>query len=401
MKLLYIHQYFLTPKDTAGTRSYWIAKELIKNGHQVTMLTTSSRIDSKIKRVDVDGIDVIYLKVPYSQHMGIIQRLKSFLSFMLKSARIALKEKNVDLLIATSTPLTIGFPALVVKKLKKTPFLFEVRDLWPEVPIQMGGLNNKFAIKLAQWFEKTIYKNSIHVVALSPGMEEGVLKVGTPQNKVSMIPNMSKIDVFWSREKNEGLAKKLGLRTDTFKTVYFGAMGIANGMDYIIEGIKHLKDNSKFEFIFMGGGSTEFLLKKKCEDLGIHNAHFLGGFSLKELSEIVNFCDVSLVTFADLPILSTNSPNKLFDSLSAGKPIIVNSPGWTKEMVENNDCGVFVDPKNPKDLADKILFFNENPETCKRMGRNARSLAETKYDKSILCREFTDVVASLEKRINK
>ena len=363
------------------------------------MLTSSSKIESKIKRVTIDGIDVIYLKVPYSQYMTIFQRLKSFVNFMFQSTRLALKQKNIDLLIATSTPLTVGFPALVVKKLKKTPFLFEVRDLWPEVPIQMGGLNNKFIIKIALWFEKTIYKNAEHVVALSPGMLDGVVKRDIAPEKVSMIPNMSKIDVFGSREKNLQFIERLGLKKDSFKVVYFGAMGIANGMDYIIDGIKKLKDNEDIEFVFMGGGSTEPILKEKCIGLGIENAHFLGGFGLEELSEIVNLCDVSLVTFADLPILATNSPNKLFDSLSAGKPIIVNSPGWTKDLVKDYECGLFVDPKKPEELTNAILSLKADPEKCLKMGLNSRKLAENKFDKSILCKEFANVVGNLEKTI--
>ncbi|RKN76944.1 glycosyltransferase family 4 protein [Ulvibacterium marinum] len=400
MKILYIHQYFHTPSEPAGTRSYWISQELIKNGHEVTMLSASSKIDQKIKKVNIDGIDVIYLKVPYSQYMSIFKRLSSFINFMIRSTRMALKEKDVDLVIATSTPLTIGFPALVVKKFKKTPFLFEVRDLWPEVPIQMGGLNNKLAIKLALWFEKTIYKNAIHVVALSPGMEEGVIKRDISSEKVSMIPNMSKIDIFWSRDKDLTLLQKLGLKQNSFKVVYFGAMGLANGMDYIIDGIKHLNNNADIEFVFMGGGATEPVLKEKCKNHNIENVHFLGGFGLVELSEIVNLCDVSLITFADLPILATNSPNKLFDSLSAGKPIIVNSPGWTKDLVEQYECGLYVDPKNPQDLSSKVLFLKENPESCEKMGQNARRLAENKYDKSILCSEFADVVNSIEQKIS-
>lgn len=399
MKILYIHQYFLTPEDDAGTRSYWISQELIKDGHEVVMLTSSSKVEEKIERKDVDGIDVIYLKVPYNQAMSILQRLLSFVRFMVQSARIALKEENVDLVVATSTPLTIGFPALVVKKFRKTPFLFEVRDLWPEVPIQMGGLNNKLLIKLAEWFEKTIYKNAIHIVALSPGMLDGVIKRDIPTNKVSMIPNMSKIDYFWSREKDHTLTEKLGLKRDSFKIVYFGSMGIANGMDYIIDAIKEIKDRTGIEFVFMGGGATEPVLKKQCDDYGITNAHFLGGFPLRELSDVVNFCDVCLITFADLPILATNSPNKLFDSLSAGKPVIVNSPGWTKKMVEDHRCGVFTDPKNPKDLANKVIWLKENPDECKEMGLNSRKLAETTYDKSILCREFADVVSGLETKL--
>lgn len=128
----------------------------------------------------------------------------------------------------------------------------------------------------------------------------------------------------------------------------------------------------------------------------ISSTHFLGGIGLEELSEIVNLCDISLVTFADIPILATNSPNKLFDSLSAGKPIIVNSPGWTRDLVEDHNCGFFVDPKSPQDLASKILYLQKQPEVCKEMGLNSRKLAETKYDKSILCKKFVDVVESLQ-----
>lgn len=396
MKILYIHQYFNTPNEWGGTRSYWISKELIDRGYHVTMLTTSSKIESKIKRENIDGIEVISLKVPYSQRMGIFKRLLSFVNFMLKSTWVALKEKDVDLVISTSTPLTVGFPALVIKKLNKTPFVFEVRDLWPEVPIQMGGLKNKSFIKLALWFEKTIYQNAIHVIALSPGMQDGVISRNIPPNKVSMIPNMSKIDVFWSRKKDEDLIKKMNLKKESFKVVYFGAMGLANGMDYIIDAINYLKTNNEIEFLFMGGGATEPLLKERCKNEGIVNAYFYGGFPLNELSDIVNLCDASLVTFSNIPILATNSPNKLFDSLSAGKAIIVNSPGWTKDMVEEHNCGIFVDPENPKVLADKIVYLKENPETCKKMGQNARILAETKYDKSILCKEFVRVIESLE-----
>ena len=149
MKVLYIHQYFKTPKDPGGTRSYWISRELIKKGHRVTMLTTSANIDSKLKRITIDEIDVVYLKVPYSQHMSVLKRIISFVRFMLKSAIVALREEFVDLAVATSTPLTIGFTALVFKKLSITPYLVEIRDLWPEVPIQMRGIKNNLLIKMA------------------------------------------------------------------------------------------------------------------------------------------------------------------------------------------------------------------------------------------------------------
>ena len=391
--ILYIHQYFKTPNEAGGTRSYWLAKKLVDNGFNITMFTTSDNLNEKKVVKIVDGIKVVYIKLPYSQKMNISQRLYSFISFMIKASFFAFKEKNIDLIFATSTPLTVGFPALVLKKIKKIPYLFEVRDLWPEVPIQMGGLKNKLLQKLAIYFEKTIYKNAKHIIALSPGMYDGVIKY-VSSSKVSMIPNMSKIDEFWQRKKNLSLINKLGLKGSSFKIIHFGALGLANGIDSIIESAKLLKDDSSIEFVFIGGGSLEKSLIKQCKKYNLSSVHFLGKFNMQETSEIVNFCDVSIVSFLNIPILYTNSPNKLFDSLSAGKPIIVNSAGWTKDLVEKNKCGYYVNPSIHQELMEKILFLKENPKIVLEMGENSRKLAENVYDKLLLTNQFLDVIKS-------
>lgn len=396
MKILYLHQYFKTPDKPGGTRSYWNSLELIKNGHSVTVICYSRDAEEKISRETRNGIDIITLKIDYSQSMGVMNRLKAYIHFMLVSTHIALKQKDIDFVIATSTPLTIGFPALVLKKFKKIPYLFEVRDLWPEVPIQMGGLKNKLLIKLAKWFEKTIYKNASHIVALSPGMEDGVIETGIPKTKITMIPNMAKIDEFWSRPLNKQLIEELKINPNTFKVIYFGAMGEANAIEYILETAELLKENKDIEFIFIGNGAKKGLIIETIENKSLGNVSYLGLFAMEKTSELVNLCDVSLVTFSNIPILYTNSPNKLFDSLSAGKPIIVNSKGWTKKLVEEHECGIFVDPESPQDFAEKLLDLKESPQLRKKMGINSRKLAETEYDKSILCEKFVSVVNSIK-----
>lgn len=394
MKIVYIHQYFLTPKEPGGTRSFWIAKEMISQGHKVTMITSSNKYKENIRKVTIEGIEVIYLKEEYSQNMTVLRRLLAFFKFMYKATIIAFKEKKVDLVFATSTPLTIGIPALLLKKFRNIPYVFEVRDLWPEVPIQMGALNNPMLRKIAVLLEKTIYKNAKHIIALSPGMADGVLKY-EKSCKVSVVPNMSKIDAFWPRERNIELVNDLELSSQTFKVIHFGALGVANGAETILESAKLLESDKTVEFIFIGGGSTEQYLKNKVEELGLSNVHFLGKFSMKDTSEIVNFCDVSIVSFKDLPILYTNSPNKLFDSLSAGKPIIVNSAGWTKDLVEENNCGYYVNPNKPEELVEKIKYLQDNREVIKDMGERSRFLAEHKFDKSILAKEVVSIINSL------
>lgn len=394
MKILYIHQYYITPSQPGATRSYWVSQKLKERGDRITMLTSTSTVkDNENKgRVCVDGIDVIYLEIPYHGTMSIRERMLAFVKFAFHSSRWALKIKNIDLVIATSTPLTVGIPALVLKWFRGTPYIFEVRDLWPEVPIQMGGLKNKVAIKLARWLEKTIYNNARHIIALSPGMQEGVVEKGIAPSKVSMIPNMSKPDAFWPRPNNKAVIHQFGLKEDTFKVIYFGALGLANSLDVIVQAARILKEDPSIEFIFAGGGGFENELKKQCQNLQLPNVSILGNFPMKTLSEIVNLADVSLVTFMNLPILATNSPNKLFDSLSAGKPVIVNSAGWTKDLVEENNCGLYVKPDDPADLAEKIITLKNNPDLCVEMGRNSRRLAENKYDKDILCNQIVETI---------
>lgn len=394
MKILYIHQYFKTPAEPGGTRSYWIAKELISRGHEVIMISSSQKIEKQLETKIINGIRVIYLKVPYDNSMGIIMRLWSFLKFMFRSTYAALKQKNIDLVIATSTPLTVGFPALVLYYLKNIPYLFEVRDLWPEVPIQMGALKNSFFRKCAIMFEHLIYKKAKHIVALSPGMQNGVLKTGTPPGKVSMIPNMAKIDKFYPHEITSEIFQKYKLKKNSFKVIHFGAMGLTNGLEYIIEAADLLKNKNidDIDFIILGDGAIKHKLEQETRNRKLNNVHFLGIFPMYETSEIVNACDVSLVSFANLPILATNSPNKFFDSLSAGKPIIVNSNGWTKDIVETYECGYYVDVTKPEELTDLLIKIKSQKEELSKRGKNARRLAETKYDKSILCKEFADII---------
>lgn len=402
MRVLYINQYFRTPKESGSTRSYWVSQELLKTNHQVTMVCHSNQLldgnqKEIIKTTIVDGIKVISIKNSYSNCMGSFQRIMSFLKFMFFSTYVVLKEKDVDLVFASSTPLTIAFPALMRKWFRGTKFVFEVRDLWPEAPIQLGFIKNPMIIKFLRRFEKTTYKNASHVIALSPGMQEGVVKY-IPLEKTSMIPNMAKIDKFWPRPVDPAINDQFNLSQSTFKLVYFGTMGMANGMEYLIEAIQIIEQKQipNLEFIFMGEGAKKKDLLQLSGQLSHVKVSVLDLQPMDNVSLIVNNSDLSICTFSNIPILKTNSPNKLFDSLSAGKASIVNSYGWTKDIVENYNCGVYVDPTDATDFVNKLQDLVKDSATLDKMGQNARKLAEDKFDKSYLCKQVTEV---LEKQI--
>lgn len=394
MNILYIHQYFVTPDEPGGTRSYWIARELVKRGHQVVMVTSAFNGNHKEGLTSIDGIDVIYIKNAYDNSMSAGRKIFSFVNFIRKAIKESSKQKDVDVVFATSTPLTVGYVALRLKAKKKWPYVFEVRDLWPEFPIEVGAIKNKLTIRLLRRLEKCIYDKSEHIVALSPGMKEGVIMAGVLEEKVSMIPNMAKPDKFYPHEPNQEIANRFGIDLTKFNVIHFGSMGRANGLQYIIEAAKCLKDagDDDVRFIFMGSGATEPVIKKLSEDYGLNNVSFLGSHKMNVVAEVVNCCDASITTFLNLPVLKTNSPNKLFDSLSAGKPIIVNSAGWTKDMVEQEHCGFYVDVEHPEELAQKLGFYKGQKEILKQMGENARRLSLEVYDKDILAAKVADVL---------
>ncbi|MFB5662693.1 glycosyltransferase family 4 protein [Alteribacillus sp. HJP-4] len=407
MKILYIHQYFKTRESSAGIRSYEFAKKLVEKGHTVTMLTGDSKliINEKpfkksifINEYYIERIHVIAIKNKYSNYMSYSRRIISFLNFLFLSSLKSIFLKDYDVIYATSTPLTVGVPALLIKKIKKTPYVFEVRDLWPEAPKQMGAIKSPVILKLLTKLEKTIYKNSSHIVALSPGMELGVRNSGIDKNDISMVPNCCDLDLFKTVKNKEFFINKFELQNNLV-VIHPGSMGSANGLEYLIKAAYYLKqkNNNNVKFLLTGDGGTKPILKKMCKNYRLNNVIFTGNIPKKSMPDLLAACDLSITSFKNIPILATNSPNKFFDSLAAGLPTIVNSNGWTKEIVEKNDIGFYTDPKDPKRLAELLddLSKMESKILLKDMGNRARKLAESKYDRNKLALQVEKILCDV------
>ncbi|MBC1473835.1 glycosyltransferase family 4 protein [Listeria grandensis] len=392
MKILYLHQYFATRNSYTSTRSYEFAKKLIEHGHEVTMLTTDTFLtgDTPYKEVKnmkyyhVDGIEVIAVKNDYSNYMGLVQRSKSFLSYMHHAYKIGKELKGMDIMFSTSTPLTIAIPTLRLQRKLKIPFVFEVRDLWPEAPKQMKAIKSQFVIKMLQHLEKRVYKKAEHIISLSPGMTEGIVATGIQAEKITMIPNLSDLALFdleqdYKMEKRT-LAERFSLK-DAFIMLHLGAMGEANGLDYIVEAAKILQDRKQDEIkIIIGGdGKSKPRLEKFCAKHRLTNVIFSGHVSRKDVPIYTSLADITMTCFKPLPILATNSPNKFFDSLAAGRPIIVNSDGWTKDIVQKYDIGYYVDPAEPEELAEKLIELQNQRTELRAQQSKIRNIAEEHY----------------------
>ena len=399
MHILYIHQHFATPEGSTGTRSYEFARRWIKQGHKVTVLTGHYDIgglqagQGAIQRQSIDGINVIVVAAKYSNKLSFVRRVISFCSFLVLATYTGLREQGVDVVYATSTPLTVGIPAMVIKWLRRKPFVFEVRDQWPEIPIELGIIRNKIMIKFFLWLEKTIYKNSSGIVALSPGMAEGIKDVTVNSKPITIVPNCSDLDVFRPDIEGSQIREKHGW-DDKFVLLHFGAMGKANGLDFVVDAAEKLADNKNIHFVLIGDGSEKQKLKDIIAKTGLANIEILDSVLKAEVPFGVAAADVSMIIFANHPILEHNSANKFFDSLAAGKPVLLNYSGWQRKILEDNGAGFGCDLCDVDEFVEKVLYLNSHRDKLAEMGQNARRIAEEKFDRDKLATEALDVISS-------
>jgi glycosyltransferase involved in cell wall biosynthesis len=402
MHILYLHQYFITREGVGGTRSYEFARYFVAQGHTVTMVTAAESSlpwsGGLFRRRVVDGIDVVEVRAGYANYqqgtaISYPRRILAFALFALASVLAALRVNRPDVVFATSTPLTIGLPGMVASSYHAVPLVFEVRDLWPEAPIQMGALRNPLLIALARWLERAIYRRSAHVVALSPGMAEGVIAAGTPPQRVSVIPNACDLDLFSPEVDGAEFREQLGT-AGKFVCTYFGAMGDANDLQQVVEAARLLRERGEegIAFVLHGRGKRRAALEAYCAEHHLTNVIFSrASLTKQEVARLVAASDVGMTIYRNLPVLYTCSPNKLFDTFAAGKPALVNSPGWLRELVEQHQAGVYARPDDAAHLAEQIVALRDDPERLRRYGENARRLAESRFDRRTLAAQLLEV----------
>ena len=407
MHILYLHQYFATRQGKTGTRSYEFARYLVKKGHRVTMITSGLQNaqfpvegDNKYAILETEGIKVVSIAAGYNDPydgtaMPGWRRMLKFYEFARLAVRVGMKLDKPDVVFATHTPLTVGLAGIKLSRHFKVPFVFEVRDIWPDALVNVGALKNPLIIWWLRRMAKKIYAAANHIIALSPGMKDSIVRIGVPENQVTVIPNCCDLDLFRPELNGEDSRKRLGLG-NRFAAVYFGAMGFANGLEYVIEAARILSERGRDQIVIVlhGDGGKKLELKKMVGDYKLTNVVFSDLVPDKaEVARIIAGCNACLVIYRATKE-HTWSPNKMFDALAAGKPVLINVSGWLGETIENNNCGKCVDSCRPETLADALEELADNPQMCREMGLNARSLAEQKFARAKLAEHLETVLSS-------
>lgn len=405
MHILYFHQYFNTPKCAGGTRSYEMASELVRRGHEVTMICLFQGDDIGLKwktwpffkSGQIDGINVIQLNVLYNNYRSLFWRAIIFFMFALWGIFVALTAEY-DLIFATSTPLTAAIPGIFARFFRQKPFVFEIRDLWPELPKAMGVVKSKTILGLMSLLEMISYRAADGCVALSPGMKSGIVKRCFRRKPVKVIPNGCDLEIF-----KPGIRAELNLpniNENDFTAIFTGAHGVANGLDSVLDAAKELKFRKRndIKIFFVGDGKMKPGLLKRASEEKLDNCFFLDPVPKIGLANLLNKFDVGLMILKNVEAFyHGTSPNKFFDYISAGLPIVNNYPGWLAEMIKEFNCGIVVNPDNPKAFADALCFMADNPLKRIKYSRNSRRLAEEKFDRKILSKKFADFLTSFKK----
>ena len=382
---------------SGGTRSFEFARRLAAAGHEVNVITAD--VDRTRERESgpehIDGIHVHWLPVAYSNQMSYLLRIVAFFKFAFLAAKQA-RRVGGDVVFATSTPLTIAIPGVIASRALKIPMVFEVRDLWPEMPIAIGALRNPVTKFMARTLERFAYRNSEHIIALSPGMADGVAGAGYPREQISVIPNGCDIDLlqFDANARDRFLQEHPYLTTAPL-VVYGGTLGRINGVGYLVDiAFASRGLGLGVNFLIVGNGYERQAIEDKARQLGVlgENIWIIPPVSKIDMAAVLSAADLATSLVIDLPELWKNSANKFFDALASGTPIAINHQGWQAGLLEKSGAGIVLPAVNAQEAARQIAELVCDEVKLASAANAAKQLAVDLFDRERLAAEFINIL---------
>jgi glycosyltransferase involved in cell wall biosynthesis len=400
--ILLIHQAFTSLDEPGGTRHHELARYLASQGHRVTIIASpisyltgkasTTKIPWSEEHADGDLITIIRAYTYPALHRSFAYRLISFFSFMVSSFFIGLRVRNVDLVWGTSPPIFQGLTSWLLAKIEHIPFLFEVRDLWPAFAVAVGVLKNPWLIQLSEWLESFLYRRANLVVANSPGFIKFIQSRGV--SRVELVPNGTDTNMF-TPDVDGGTFKRSHGIDAKFVVLYAGAHGLSNDLGIVLMAAKKLIPRTDILFVFLGDGKDKPALQAQAVVEGLNNTLFLDPVPKVEMPAAIAAADACIAILKPVDMYKTTYPNKVFDYMAAGKPVILAIDGVIREVIENANGGIAVQPGDPEGLSQAVLELADNPRLAQQMGSQARSYVEDHFDRSILAAKLMELMLEM------
>ena len=403
MHILLIHQVFAALDEAGGTRHHEFARYLAAQGHQVTVITSSVSYlsgnaltppSAPLSRFagEGTGVRVIHAANYRALHKSFLHRLLFFVSFMASSFWIGLGVKNVDVVWGTSPPIFQGATAWALARLKRVPFLFEVRDLWPKFAIAVGVLKNKVLIRMSLWLERFLYRRADRVIVNSPAYVDHVRERGA--RRVDLVPNGADPDMFDPSDPGEAFRTRNGL-TDKIVVLYAGAHGMSNDLGVVLEAARQLADRPGVRIVFLGDGKEKANLQEQAKRLNLTNVLFLSPVPKTDMPQTLAGTDACIAILKPIEEYKTPYPNKVFDYMAAGRPVVLAIDGVIRDVIEAGQCGIFSPPGDPSALAAAIRSLADNPERSRRMGLAGRKYLEENFSRAKIAGQLLMILEEL------
>lgn len=395
MRIVYLHQYFLTPDMAGGTRSFEMARRLVARGHEVHMITSDQGGTGPRWRRSVEaGIDVHWAGVRYDNAMSRGARMRAFARFAARATARALT-LPADVIFATSTPLTIAIPGLIASSLKRIPFVFEVRDMWPAVPIALGAIRHPLAVRAAHWLERAAYGGAARIVALAPGMRDEIVATGVDPDRIAVIPNGCDLELFGQAAGPSPRQTHPWLGTRDM-VLFAGTVGRISGVDYFVRlAAATARLDPGIRFVIIGTGGERDAVRALAVRLGVlgENLFMLDPMPKREVAAWYRAADMVAALFTGPPVAWRNAvQNKFFDALAAARPVANNFDGWQTRIALEADVGIMLDPDDATAAADSLVAALRNPEWRAGVPDRALRLARERFDRDVLAGQLESVL---------
>lgn len=394
MHILIIHQAFAAINEPGGTRHHELARYLIQRGHRVTIIASPvsylTGTTGKTQETLEEGIDIIRAYVYRAHNKSFVHRVFAFLSFMVSSFIAGLRVKNVDLVWGTSPPIFQAVTAWLLARIKRVPFLLEIRDLWPAFAIAVGVLTNKPLIAASQWLERFLYRHADRVMVNSPGFIDHVKDLGA--KRVELVPNGADVRMFDPVSRADAQSEP----SSVYRVLYAGAHGMSNDLGVVLDAAKLLEDED-VEIVLLGDGKEKANLQARARELTLKNVVFLPSVPKSEMAAALADSDACLAILKPIEMYKTTYPNKVFDYMAASKPVVLAIDGVVREVVDEAGCGVFAQPGDSQALADAIMLLAQDATKSRAMGQAGRAYIEKHFDRSALAEKLVMILEEMVK----
>ena len=412
IKILIITEYFPPEIGAGSNRAYDLAKHWASFGAKITVLTGFPDYPDGVRPINYRGLKFLREKkddveiirtLTYSvPNIGFFRRILSYLLFLFSSIVQGTKAVGTqDIIIATSPPFFVGISGYVISRLKNIPFIFEVRDLWPESIVQLGQLKNKLLINILEKIEIFLYKKAIHIVPVADSSVEILISKKVAPDKITVIKNGVNVEEITPLLEDRNLKFQLGL-SNKFIVSYFGTVGLSHALETVVETAKIAVNISDIFFLFIGNGAEKQNLLEKAQKLNLNNTIFLDSVEREQLARYYSITDVQIVSLKNIDLFRKVIPSKIFEIMSYEKPILISVDGEARKIVEESNSGLYVVPENAINLFEKIVLLKNKPELCAAMAKNGRNFVKNNFNRKKLALDYFNLIEKiLSKQIDQ